>query len=123
MKRLLMLSVVLLTAAVAKAEVGWNAVLVRNQDSSTAEQVVLSTDTTRLNLEPLPVKAEIEPVRTVAATDGVNLEARLITVEFLDGSGAATGTFCLSDTPKGQGNSTELMVRRYNTLYQIIIQC
>lgn len=123
MKRLLAVAVLLLTASVARAEINWSVFVTKNNDVNNTQVVVPSTGTTHLDLAGIPVKAEVTPVDVTPTKDGINILSRLVTLEFLDGSGAAAGTFCPETIKDGQGNEAQIMVRRYNVLYVIVIQC
>ena len=105
----------------ANAEIFWQAYITKNNNRSTTEIVTLSSDTVRLNLPGMPVKAVVEPTIEVTTPEG-SYVARLLSLEFLDGTGAATGTVCASDWV-GRGNTNTLMVRRQYTMYQIDLQC
>lgn len=123
MKKLLTLAVLLLTASVARAEINWSVFVTKNNDVDNTKIVVPSTGATHLELAGLPVKGEVGPIETAATKEGIRVFSRLVMLEFLDGSGAATGTYCPETLPDGHGNEAQIMVRRNNLLYVIVIQC
>ncbi len=108
----------------ASAEIFWQVYITKNNDKETtviAPGVEVATASVRLDLPGMPVKATIEPVIVGTTPAGVPFNARMLAVEFLDGTGAALGTFC-ADLPQN-GGINSMLIRRYNMMYQIDLGC
>jgi hypothetical protein len=114
-----------LLCSTASAEVMWQVYVTKNNDKNAtaiAPGVEVSSVSVRIDLPGLPVKAIVEPEIKGTAPDGTPYNARLLAVEFLDGTGAAIGTVCASHNP-GHGSASMIMIRRYNLLYQVDLTC
>jgi hypothetical protein len=125
MKYLYLLISIGLLYSPASAEVFWQAYITKNNDKTATvitPGVEVSTAAVRLDLPGMPVKAIVEPEITGATPDGTQFKARLLTVEFLDGTGAAIGAVCATGNP-GHGSAGTIMLRRYNMLYQVDLTC
>lgn len=116
----LLLNIVLLCSQ-AKADVNWS-IYITQDNAKTIEQIIISTDTTRLNLVGASVKCVVSPVQVSKTPDGQAFEVRWLTCEFIEGSATGIMAACLQNSHSNGGENV-LYLRNLGKVYQLMLGC